>query len=84
MVDEENKIRMLLDTGAAMNSGSLAYHLWVMSQCPEMVAEFIQYEDDTGYDVVQLLAALDSDSNYQPLDHGKMTAVIRYKTPFFK
>ena len=29
--NEENKIRMLLDTGAAMNSGNLTYHLWVMS-----------------------------------------------------
>ena len=76
-------MRMLLDTGAAMNSGSLTYHLWVMSQCPEMVAEFIQCGDGTGYDVVQLLAALDLDSSHQPLDHGKMTAVIRYKTPYF-
>ena len=32
-----------------------------------------------GYNVVQLLAALDLDSNHQPLDHGKMTAVIGYK-----
>ena len=29
--NEENKIRMLLDTGAAINSSSLTYHLWVMS-----------------------------------------------------
>ena len=50
--DEENKMRMLLDTGAAMNSGNLTYHLWVMSQCLEMVGEFIQCGDDTGYDVV--------------------------------
>ena len=50
--DEENKMRMLLDTGATMNSGNLNYHLWVMSQCPEMVDEFIQCEADTGYHVV--------------------------------
>ena len=75
-------MRMLLNTGAAMNSGSLTYHLWVMSQCLEMVGEFIQYGDGTGYNVVQLLAALDLDSSHQPLDHGKMTAVIRYKTPY--
>ena len=35
--DEENNMRMLLDTGAAMNSGNLTYHLWVMSQYPEIV-----------------------------------------------
>ena len=50
--DEENKMYMLLDTDAAMNSGNLTYHLWVMSQCPEMVGEFIQCGDGTGYDVV--------------------------------
>ena len=59
--DDENKIRMLLNTGAAMNSGNLTYHLWIMSQCPEMVGEFIQCVDDTEYDVVQLLLALDID-----------------------
>ena len=50
--DEENKMYMLLDTDAAMNSGNLTYHLWVMSQCPEMVGGFIQCGDGTGYDVV--------------------------------
>ena len=44
-----------------------------------MVDECIQCGDSTGYDVVQLLAALDLDSSHQPLDHGKMTVVIRYK-----
>ena len=74
---------MLLDTGAAMNSGSLTYHLWVMSQCPEMIGEFIQYINGTEYDVVQLLAALGLDSSHHSLDHGKRTAVIRYKTTYF-
>ena len=80
--DDESKMRMLLDTGAAMNSSNLIYHLWVMSQYPKMVGEFIQCGDGTGYDVVQLLAALGLDSSHQPLDHGKMTAVIRYRTPY--
>ena len=74
---------MLLDNGDAMNSGNLTYNLLVMSQYPEMVDEFIQCGDGTRYDVVQLLAALYLDSSHQPLDHGKMTAVIRYRTPYF-
>ena len=74
-------MRMLIDTGTAMNLGSLAYHLWVMLQCPEMVGEYIQCGDDTGYDVFQLLAAFDLDSTHQPLNHGKMIAAIWYKTP---
>ena len=41
LVDEENKMRMLVDTSAAMNTGNLDYHKWVMSQCPSMVAEYL-------------------------------------------
>ena len=55
---------MLLDTGAAMNSCSLTYHFWFISQCPEMMGEFIQCGDSMGYDVVQLLVALDLDSSH--------------------
>ena len=75
-------MRMLVYTGAAMNSGNLAYHLWVMSECPEMVGEFIQCGCTSGYDVVKLLAALDLDTSQQPVEHGHMTAVIRYRTPY--
>ena len=46
------------------------------------MGEFIQCGDGIECDFVQLLAALDLDSSHQPLDHGKMTAVIRYKTPY--
>ena len=74
---------MLLDNSAAMNSGSLTYHLWVMSQCPEKVGEFIQFGDGTGYDAVQILASLNLNSSHQPLDYGKVTAVVRYKIPYF-
>ena len=75
-------MRMLVYTGAAMNSGNLAYHLWVMSECPEMVGEFIQCGGTLDYDVVKLLAALDLDTSQQPVEHGHMTAVIRYRTPY--
>ena len=80
--DEENKMRMLVNTGAAMNSGNLAYYLWVMSKCPEMVVEFIQCGGKSDYDVVKLLAALDLDTSQQLLEHGNMTTVIRYHTPY--
>ena len=50
LVNEQNKIRMLVDTGAAMNAGNLDYHKWVMSQCPIMMAEYCGA--GTEYDVV--------------------------------
>ena len=61
--DEENTMRMLVDTRAAMNSGNLAYHLWIMSECPKMVGEFIQCGGTSDYDVVKLLVALDLDTS---------------------
>ena len=75
-------MRILFVTGATMNSGSRAYHLWIISRYPELISEFIPCGDCTGYDVVQILASLDLDSSHQSLDHGKVTAVIRYKTPY--
>ena len=47
-----------------------------------MVREFIQCGANTGYDIVQLLVALDLDSIQQSTSHRKMTVVIRYRTPY--
>lgn len=53
-----------------------------MSECLEMVGRFTQYSANTGYNVVQLLNNLDLESSQHQLDHGKMNAVIRYRTPY--
>ena len=45
--DDENRMRMLVDTGAAMNTGDLKYYQWVMSQCPDIVDEYQQCVKDT-------------------------------------
>ena len=52
-------MRILVDTGDAVYTGNKIYHLWVMSQCPIIVTEYLQYDLNTKYDVVQLLVALD-------------------------
>ena len=80
IVDEENKMRMLVGTGAAMNTGNLDYHKWVMPQCPSMVAEYLECGTGTKYDVVQLLTALHLKGTHQPVNHGSITAIIRYRT----
>ena len=82
LVDDENKMSILVDTGATMNIGDNTYHQWVMSQCHSMVAEYIECGPNTEYDVVQISAALDMNGTNQHVDHGSMTAVIRYKTPY--
>ena len=81
-MEADDGMRMLVDTGTAINSGHLDYHLWVMFQCPEMVAEFLECGKNTNYDVVQLLATFDLNLGQLPNKHGQMTAVIRYYTPY--
>ena len=72
--DNENRIRMLVYTRAVINSGSLEYHLRVMSQCPEMVEEYLQCGKDTAYDLFHLVATLDLKDTNQ--DDGKMTTAV--------
>ena len=83
LVDDQNRMSMLVDTGSAMNTGDKTYHQWVMSQCPSMFAEYIECGPNTDYDVVQILAALGLKETSQPVDHGSMTAVALYKMPYF-
>ena len=80
--EEKSKMRMLVDTGAAMNTDNLQYHLWVMSQCPDIVHGFLQCGKDTAYDVVHILAALDLKDVNKTKTQGQMTAAIHYKTPY--
>ena len=40
--DSKNRIRMLVDNRVTINTDTLDYHLWVMSQCPEMMEKYLQ------------------------------------------
>ena len=71
-------MKILVDTGAAMNTGNLNYYLWAMSQCPEMIAEYLQYGECTKYRIVQHCAASDLNIKFKSSTHSQMTAVIRY------
>ena len=53
-----------------------------MLQCREIVDDFLQCGKDIDYDVVHLLSALDLKDGDTDIYHGKMTALIRYKTPY--
>ena len=45
--DDENKMSMIVEMGAAMNIGDNTYHQWVMYQCPCMVTEYIECGPNT-------------------------------------
>ena len=61
--DDKNKIQILVNTGAVMNKGNKEYHQWVIIQSSNMVTEYLEYGDDTEYNVVQLLNTFDFKKN---------------------
>lgn len=70
-----------VDTCAAMSTGNLLLHQWIMTKYPSIVAEYTQYDDNTPFEPIRLSVAL------QGLDgcdimKNKLTAVVRYWTPY--
>ena len=53
-----------------MNSGNFSFHLWVMSQCPSIVAEYLQCGEGTENDIVQLLSVLNLNEGLTQTTHG--------------
>ena len=70
-----------VDSCAAMNTGNLLLHQYIITKHPEIVAEYIQYDDVEPFDPIQLQCAVD-DSNKTTQDQGKLTAIVRYHTPY--
>ena len=76
-------LRVLVDSRAAMNSGNLDYHRTVMSRSPDILAEYIDCEPGTKYDMVQLKVTVTQSGAEEKFDDGTLSAIIRYKTPYF-
>ena len=60
-------LRMLVDSGAAMNSGNEAYHSQIMSQFLEI----------TKYDLVQLKVAATQSATEVDFTNGTLSVIIR-------
>ena len=66
-----------MDTCAAMNTGNLAVHQWLMSTHPHLVAEYIQFDDVTPFEPLQLHCAVTDLFKTESM-HGKLTDIVRY------
>ena len=60
-----------------MSTGNLQLHEWIMTAYPEIVAEYIQYDDNNPFEPIQLSCAV-QDLNTVQADRGKLTAIVRY------
>jgi hypothetical protein len=72
----------LMDTCGALNTGYLLFHQWVMSERPDIVAEYLEFDASNPFEPVKLGGAIRDPANVDLTDHGNLTAVIRYYTPY--
>ena len=72
----------LMDTCGALNTGYLLFHLWLKSERPDLVAEFISFDDANPFEPIKLGGAIRDPADFDASDHGNLTAVIRYYTPY--
>jgi hypothetical protein len=72
----------LMDTYGALNIGHLLFHLWLMSERPDLVAEFVSFDDSNPFEPIKLGGAICDPINFDASTHGNLTADIRYFTPY--
>ena len=75
-------ISFLYDTGAAINTGYLPYHLHIMQECPQAVRSFEEFNGTNPFEPIKLCGAITDPSLYNEEKHGILSAVVRYKTPY--
>ena len=71
----------LMDTCGAINTGCLLFHLWLKSERPDLVAEFMSFDDANPLEPIKLSGAISDPANFDSSDHGDLTAVIRHCAP---
>ena len=68
-----------VDSCAALNVGNLLVHQYIITKYPELVDSYEEYSDENPFQPVLLDCAVE---DLTPRDdaHGKLTAVVRYKS----
>jgi hypothetical protein len=72
----------LYDTCAAVCSGNLLFHQWVIISYPEVVHSFEQFDDSNPFEAIKLVGALKDPAEFDAATHGQLTAVVRYHLPY--
>ena len=68
----------LMGTCGALNTGYFLFHLWLKSKRPDLVAEFVSFDDANPFEPIKLGGAIGDPSDFISSDHGNLTAIIRY------
>jgi hypothetical protein len=71
-----------MDTSSALNTGYRLFHLWLKSEYPDFVANFVPVDDSNPFEPIKLGGTIRDPSDFDATDHGNLAAVIRYYTPY--
>jgi hypothetical protein len=71
-----------MDICGALNTRYLLFHQWVMSERPDLVTEYIEFDVDNPFEPIKLGGAICDPFDFNASNHGNLTAVIRYRTPY--
>jgi hypothetical protein len=72
----------LYDTCAAVCSGNLFFHQWVITTYPQLVHSFETFDDANPFEVIKLVGAIKDPASFNEEMHGQLTAVICYHLPY--
>ena len=72
----------LYDTCAAVCSGNLLFHQWVITTYPDLVHSFEQFDDANPFEPIKLVGAIKNPADFDATAHGQLTAVVRYHLPY--
>ena len=66
-----------------MNTGNLLLHQWIVTTYPVWVAEYTQFDDNNNeFQTIQLQVAINNDSTPTQSDARRLTAIVKYYTPY--
>ena len=77
-------LRVLYDSGSAVNIGNKRHHLSLRATRPDLVAEYIEFDDLVhGFDPISLLGAISPPPGAPQPNWDQLTAIIRYHTGLY-
>lgn len=82
--NDDNEVNFCchIDSCAAMNAGNLRVHQWIITTYPDIVEEYIQYDDANPFQPIMLECAVEDAKRMMEDTGGKLTAIVRYKTRY--
>ena len=80
--DSEVPVTFNIDTCAGMNTGNLDIHKYVVTNFPECVHSYEEYNDENPFTPISLEGVTADEESTANFENGKLTALVRYHTRY--